>query len=257
VEIALRFWIEELVKEAKISYKPLRVYDQLDAMRRDLDDGQINFIVASSMGIVVHFRKEDLADGFSGYKSKPEDLLLVVRRDASIHSPVDLTGKRMALLESDELTDVYLPTLLMRAGLRADLSQLGAVTRLPNTAKQVYSLFFRNADAALIYRNSYETALSLNPQIGQRLQVLDAYTFKTRSPYTALFSSRLSPEQRELMTDAALRLSDSPRGRQVLDLYRADLFERTRVEDLAPYRQLLQDYRTLRVTTEMAKKSKK
>jgi phosphonate transport system substrate-binding protein len=242
VEISLRFWIEELAQGAKLTYLPVRMYDQLDDMQRDLGSGQINFVVASAMGVVRHFRAEDLADGFSGYKAKDDDMMLVVRRGAGIQSPADLGGKRMSLLQDDELTDVYLPTLLMRAGLRGDLSQLGAVTRLSNTAKQVYSLFFGKADAALVYRNTYETALALNPQIGQRLQVLDAHTFKTRSPYIALFSSRVSPAHRKLMTDWAMTIGDTPRGRQVLDIYHADVFERTRVQDLVPYRQLLKDY---------------
>lgn len=245
VEVSLKFWIEELVKGAKLTYKPLRVYDQLDAMQRDLDNGEINLIVATAMGMVQHFKAEDLADGFSGYKAKFDDLMLVVRSDAGIRTPADLVGKRMSLLEGDELTDVYLPTLMMRTGLRGDMSQLGSVTRHPSTSKQVYGLFFGKVDAALVYRNTYETALTLNPQIGQRLQVLDAYTFKTRSPYLSLFSSRLSPEHRQLMTDSALRLSDSPRGRQMLDLYHADVLERTRVQDLMPYRELLKDYGAL------------
>lgn len=246
VEISLRFWIEELAQAAKLTYKPVRMYDQLEDLRRDLANGQINFVVATSMGMVQHFRAEDLADGFSGYKAKLDDLMLVVRSDAGIRTPADLTGKRMSLLEADELTDVYLPTLLMRSGLRGDLNQLGSVTRLSNTAKQVYSLFFGKADAALVYRNTYETALALNPQIGQRLQVLDAYTFKTRSPYIALFSSRVSTEHRKLMTDWAMTVGDTPRGRQVLEIYHADVFEQTRVQDLVPYRHLLKEYGDLK-----------
>ena len=255
VELSLRFWIEELGRPANIAFKPVRMYANLADMKRDLADGHINFVVATSMGVAQHFNIDDLADAFSGYKSMTDDLLLLVRGDAGIRSPADLVGKRMALLEGDELTDVYLPTLMMKAGLRGDMSQFSQVTRETSTNKQVYKLFFDKADAALVYRNTYEIALALNPQIGQRLQSLDAFTFKTRSPYIALFSSAVSPEQRALMLEACLKLGDTARGRQVLQIYHADVFERTRVLDLVPYQDLLKTYRSLSAKTAVAKKS--
>jgi hypothetical protein len=255
VELSLRFWIEELGRPANIAFKPVRMYVNLADMKRDLADGHINFVVATSMGLAQHFNIDDLADAFSGYKAKNDDLLLLVRGDAGIRSPSDLVGKRISLLEGDELTDVYLPTLLMRAGLRGDMTQFAQVTREAATNQQVYKLFFDKADAALVYRNTYEIALALNPQIGQRLQSLDAFAFKTRSPYIALFSSNVSPAQRQLMLDACLKLGDSARGRQVLQIYHAEAFERTRVLDLLPYQDLLKAYRSLAAKTTVAKKS--
>lgn len=255
VELSLRFWIEELGRPAKIGFKPVRMYTNLADMKRDLADGHINFVVATSMGLAQHFNIEELADAFSGYKAKNDDLLLLVRPDAGIRSPADLVGKRISLLEGDELTDVYMPTLLMKAGLRGDLSQFGQLTREASTNQQVYKLFFDKADAALVYRNTYEIALALNPQIGQRLQSLDAFTFKTRSPYIALFSSTVSPAQRALMLEACLKLGDTARGRQVLQIYHAEVFERTRVLDLVPYQDLLTTYRRLVAKANVAKKS--
>ncbi|MDD2881368.1 MAG: PhnD/SsuA/transferrin family substrate-binding protein [Rhodoferax sp.] len=255
VEISMRFWIEELVKDVKLTSKPVQMYERLADMRRDLDSGKINFVVATAMGLAQSFRAEDLADGFSGYKAKPDDLMLLVRRDAGIHTPADLTGKRLSLLEGDELTNVYLPILLMQAGQRGDLSQLGSVTREATTPKQVHSLFFGNADAALVYRNTYEISLALNPQIGQRLEVLDRFTFKTRSPYISLFSSRVSPQHREQMTASSLSLSDSPRVRQMFQIYHSDVMERTRVQDLKPYYELLQTYNTLNAAAKPVKKA--
>jgi hypothetical protein len=255
VELSLRFWVEELGRPSNIAFKPVRMYANLPDMKRDLADGHINFVVATSMGLAQHFNIEDLADAFSGYKAKNDDLLLLVRGDAGIRSPADLVGKRIALLEGDELTDVYLPTLLMKAGLRGDLSQFSHVAREASTNQQVYKLFFDKVDAALVYRNTYEIALALNPQIGQRLQSLDAFAFKTRSPYIALFSTSVSPAQRQMMLEACLKLGDSVRGRQVLQIYHAEAFERTRVLDLVPYQELLKTYRSLAAKTIVAKKS--
>jgi hypothetical protein len=245
VEVSLRFWIEELARSMNLTYKPVQFYDDLDTLRRDLRSGKLNFVVATSMGVAQHFPLDELSDGFSGYKNTPDHLLLVVRRDAGIRGPADLAGKRIGLLDGDELSEVYLETLLLKAWGKPDWNRLGPITRELRSGKLAHRLFFNQVDAALMLRSGYESALALNPQIGQRMQVLEDFTFKTRSPHIGLFSSQVRPEHRELVTQAVLKLNDTARGRQVLQIYQADTMVRTQVRDLEPYRELLETHRAL------------
>jgi hypothetical protein len=245
VEVSLRFWTEELARSINLTYKPVQFYDDLDTLRRDMNSGKLNFMVATSMGIAQHFPLDELSDGFSGYKNTPDHLLLVVRRDAGIRSPADLAGKRIGLLDGDELSEVYLETLLMKAWGKPDWNRLGPISRELRSGKLAHRLFFNQVDAALMLRSGYESALALNPQIGQRMQVLEEFTFKTRSPHIGLFSSQVRPEHRELVTQAVMKLNDTARGRQVLQIYQADSMVRTLVRDLEPYRELLETHRTL------------
>lgn len=245
VEVSLRFWVEELARGLGLNYQPVQMYDDLPSLKHDLTSGKVNFLVTTAMGAVQHFAPEELADGFSGYKQDANHLLLVVRRDAGIGAPGDLAGKRLALTESDELSDLYLETLLLKAWGKADWKRLGPVTREQRSSKLAHRLFFGQADAALLYRNGYQAALALNPQLGQRLQVLDDFTFKMRSPHIGLFSAQVHPKDRETITQAALRLNETARGRQVLQIYQADNMVRTPLRDLAPFRELLETHRRL------------
>ena len=245
VEVSLRFWVEELARSIGVSYQPVQMYDDLPSLKRDMASGKLNFLVTTAMGAVQHFAPEELADGFSGYKADPDHLLLVVRREAAIRTPGDLAGKRVALMEGDELADLYLETLLLKAWGKPDWKRLGPITREQRSGKLAHRLFFGQADAALIYRNGYEAALALNPQLGQRLQVLDDYSFKMRSPHIGLFSAQVRPEHRETITQATLRLNETARGRQVLQIYQADNLVRTPLRDLTPFRELLETHRKL------------
>ncbi len=245
VEVSLRFWVEELARSMGLTYEPIQMYDDLASLRRDLVSGKLNFLVTTAIGAVKHFAPEELADGFSGYKQEANHLLLVVRRDTGISTPGDLAGKRIALTESDELSDLYLETLLLKAWGQADWKRLGPITREQRSSKLAHRLFFGQADAALLYRNGYQAALALNPQLGQRLQVLEAYSLKIRSPHIGLFSAQVRPEDREAITQAALRLNETARGRQVLQIYLADGMVRTQLRDLAPFRELLETHRKL------------
>lgn len=245
VEISLRFWVEELARSINLTYKPIQFYHDMAELKRDMDAGRINFLVATSMGVALHFAPEELGDGFSGYKQNPEHLLLVTRREAGIAGIADLAGKRIGLLEGDELSDIYLETLMLKAWGKADWARLGTVAREQRSSKLAHRLFFDQIDAAFIYRSGYEAAVALNPQVGQRLRVLEDYTFKTRSPHIGLFGARVTPEQRETIAKAALKLNDTARGKQVLQIYQADEMVRTRVSDIEPYYKLLATRRAL------------
>lgn len=255
VEVSLRFWLEELGRSVNIHLAPVQFYDDLALLKRDANAGQVNFMVGSGVGFAQHFADRDLADGLTGYKADHEDLLLVTRRDAGIRTVADLVDKRLALLEGDELTDVYLETLLMKAWGVLDWSRIGPITRERRSGKLVNRLFFNTADAAFIYRSGFETAAALNPQIGQRLEALDAFSFKTRSPYIGLFTSRTLAGDREDFIRGALTINDTARGRQVLQIYQAERMGRTAVEDLRPYRELLAVHAALK-TSGLKKKAK-
>jgi len=245
VEVSLRFWVEELARNLGLTYRPVQMYDDLAALKRDMDSGKVNFLVTTAIGAVKHFAPEELADGFAGYKSKPDHLLLVVRRDAGISTPGDLAGKRIALMEGDDLSDLYLETLLLKAWGKADWKRLGLLSREQRSGKLAHRLFFGQTDAALIYRNGYEAALALNPQLGQRLQVLNDFSFRIRSPHIGVFSAQVRAEHREAITQATLRLNQTARGRQVLQIYQADDLVRTTLQELAPFRELIETHRQL------------
>jgi ABC-type phosphate/phosphonate transport system substrate-binding protein len=182
------------------------------------------------------------------YKTVDDDLLLVVRRDAGIRSMKDMAGKRFAMLDGDELSKVYLETLLLGALGPTGPDQLGVITLEPRSSKLTHRLFFGQADVALVYRSGYEAALELNPQIGQRLQVLDAYTFKTRSPFIGLFGAHVDDAFREVLIQIILTVGDTPRGRQMLQLYQGNVMARASVSEIAPYKALLDKRRLLKLT---------
>jgi ABC-type phosphate/phosphonate transport system substrate-binding protein len=246
VEVSLRFWTDELAETLGVGYRPIEFFDDLDKLRQAMRAGRINFMVATAMEVAQWFDPAELADGFSGYKALPDHLMLVVRRDAGIRGPADLAGKRVAMLNGDELSQVYLETLLLKAWGKADVARLAPIETEERSSKLLHRLFFGQADAALVLRNAYETAVALNPQVGQRLQVLDEYTLKIRSPHIALFSAQVSPADREEYTRGVLKLNATARGRQVLQIYQADGMVRSTLSDLAPFQKLWADYRALK-----------
>lgn len=245
VELSLRFWAEEIGTSLGVKYKPIRMYDDMAELRRDMLAGDINFVVGSAMAVAQNFADAELADGFSGRKRQPDHLLLVVRRDAGIAAPAQLRGKRVVLLEHDELSEVYLQTLLGRAFGAIDTHGMVELSHEKRSANLVHRLFFKRADATLITRNAYDTAVELNPQVGQQLQVLEPHSFKGRAVAVGLFSAQVSPAYAQAVTQAAMTLQNTVRGRQVLGIFQSEAMSVSKVADLAPYRVLLADQKAL------------
>lgn len=247
VEISLRFWTDELSRELNLTYKPIQLYDNMDDLRLAVQSGKVNFIMATSMGVVSHFADSELRDGFTAKNSADNYLLLVVRKGAGITKPGDLVGKRVGLLDGDELSQVYLETLMLKAWGTAGWSRLALVDRQDQSRKLILQLFFNKTDAALVEHNAFLAALALNPQIGKRLEVLDDYTFKGTTPHIGLFSAMVSDADRVRIIQAAMGLNKTPRGRQVLEIYRAEDMIQTSVSALAPYRALWHEHKRLLV----------
>ena len=246
VEVSLKFWVDELAANVKLAFKPIRFYDSMAELKRDMKSGEINFLVGTSMAVAQNFASDELRSGFSGLKAAPDHLLFVVRRAANIHTLQDLQGKRVALLERDELSEVFLETLLMKAWGKPDVTRLAGIAHEKRSSNLVHRLFFNQADMALVNRNTFEAAVAMNPQVGQQVQVLDHYSFKGRSPHIGLFSARVTPQDAEAITRSAMTLDSTPRGRQVLDIYNAGGIVITSVRDLEPFQELLAQNRALK-----------
>lgn len=246
VELSLRFWVDDLARLVNVPFKPIRFYDSLADMRRDLKAGTINFIIGTSMGIARHFPADELQDGFSALKVIDSHLLMVVRRDSGVRQLPDLAGKRLVMLDDDELSEVYFETLLMRAWRKPDESRLSSVHREKRSSAIVHRLFFNQADVALVERSTFDTAIAMNPQVAQQVMVLEHLSFQSKTRHTAFFSSRVAPDHVDRITKSALTLGDTVRGRQVLDIYHADNMQVTHVKDLEPFRALLNQHQSLK-----------
>lgn len=169
----------------------------------------------------------------------------MVRRDAAIRGLADLAGKRLALVDGDELSQVYLQHLMLKTWGKLDEGRLASVSRDRRAVSTVHRLFFNQADAALVERNAFEAALALNGQIAQQLQVLEDLSFRGGPPHIGLFSSRMAPQHVTVFSKAVMGLGKTPRGRQIMDIYHSDTMVVSRVSDLDPYRRLLAQHRAL------------
>lgn len=242
VETSLKVWAEELMRTLAVPAEVL-FFPAMPALRRDLDAGRINFVIADGLDLLTYFAPGDLADGFGGISSNEDVLLLLTRKDALIKQPRDLIGKRVLLLSDNAISDLWLETYCLRHFQKPCAAAGLLVAKESRSRQQVLKLFFDRADAALVRGYAYELALELNPQIRQRTQVLERIPMYPGA--LGLFSSRVSQAFREYVIAKVPQLHDHPRGRQLLEVMQTEQVGRVPHSLLDPIRDLMREYESL------------
>ncbi len=251
VRTSLQLWAEEVGADYGFKARAI-IYQDMRELRRDILEDRIDLVIAPGMELAESFAPEELGDGFTGFRrGVREGLALIVAREARVERLADLRGKRLARLEQDRLSEVYLETLCIReAG--TPCAEWLSVSEEKRDVQSIHKVFFGKADAALVRLSALVTAVELNPQIATRIQSLREW--KTHSLSFGLLSPRASPALRERMTRAGLDATKTPRGRQILEIFKNDYMDRVNKSDLEPFWQLSNEYRALSRARQARKK---
>jgi len=141
------------------------------------------------------------------------------------------------------LATIWLDTLLLQKGLRRAAEFCGRATFVNKATKVALPVFFRQADACLMTRRSFETMAELNPQLGKQLRVLAASPEVVPSGF-AFRADYHSPFREQILVEMT-QLSESPAGQQILALTQADRIQERPLSCLDSALELLATHRRL------------
>jgi ABC-type phosphate/phosphonate transport system substrate-binding protein len=238
---ALELWAEELTRKFDVP-ATIHFYSDMAKLRHDFNQGEINFVIADAMSLVRHFGIDELAEGFTTHLHTDASLLLLAA-DGSAGN-INLSGKRIAVVEEDSISATYLETLCLRHYRRECSAVLATVTPVKNNHQSVTRLFLRQVDLALVNRHGLEIAKELNPQLGNAGKVIEELSFETQ--YFGFFSSKVTPAFRTKAVGTILKVEQEPRGRQLLDVFKTEHLAIATPSALKPFYMLEQQYRNLK-----------
>lgn len=248
VRAAFEVWSDELMRKFQVPSE-VRFYGDVESLRRDFDAGLVNLVIADAMTFVRHFRQDELADGFTTKLPTDASLLLLARPGTT--SADNPTGKRVARLVDDEVSETYLETLCLRRAARGCAGAGVTIIDVPNNHQAVSRLLFGQADLALVNRHGFETAIELNPQLRRAGETVAELRFDTQ--FFGFYSARVSPEFRRFSLRAIRDMHLDARGRQMLDVFKTERLAVAEPSVLQPFYELERDYRRLRAQAENKK----
>lgn len=245
VRVSLQLWAEEVGAPYGLKTHAF-IYERMAELHQDALNGKVDMVIAPGMELAETFTPEELTQGFTGYRNDTQEgLALVVAKRNRHKSFVDLRGKRLSRLEDDRLSDVFLETLCRKEAGNAcvDVFQ---ISRERRDILSIHKVFFGKSDAALVRLSALRAATELNPQIGAHLEAL--LVWKTNALSFGLMSSRVTSDFRELVLRSAQQASKTPRGKQILELFKTDYMGRADKQDLEPFWRLHREYQELVMT---------
>ena len=244
LEISVKLLAEEIGKDSGIA-TTVTVFTDIALMRKDFEQGKINFAVASSLQLANDFDDAVLADGFRLVISSglADSLLILTRKNEGLDNLKPLRGKKLALVEFDPVADLYIDYLARSTFHKGYQAAFKLIPREKKANQIILKLFFGQADVICVYRNAYLLATELNPQLESKLQIIAQLDGIPQG--AGLFHKNTPAEFRERVIAKALKLDTHIRGQQMLQLFKADKAVRSTVADLTGTKQLFSAYKKL------------
>jgi hypothetical protein len=104
-------------------------------------------------------------------------------------------------------------------------------------------LFFGNADAALVRGYAFELAAELNPQVRERVKIIERVALYPGA--FGLFSSRVSQKFRDYVIGRVPLMRNYPRGRQMMEVLQSEQIGPVSAAALEPIRALIREHDVL------------
>jgi hypothetical protein len=243
MKVSLGIWVTEIGKPLGLIVTTT-TYSDIAAMRQALDRAEMNFFSGPGMELAEVFTPEEIRSGYARRnKGVDEGIALLVSKTSGIKRFADLRDKRLSRLSNDRLSDIFLEVQCMKAAGMAcrDFLHMKEEKR---DIQSVYNVFFGRADAALVSLATLRTANELNPQVGQHLQVL--LDWKAKALMFGIMTQHTQDSYRTLVLNSVTEVMKTPRGRQILELFKTDYLEPVDADALKPYWALLKEYNDLR-----------
>jgi phosphonate transport system substrate-binding protein len=248
LKAAMRAWMQTLARERHLELNAdIRVFESLAETERALRLAEVDVISVPIDEFVVLEKLQPLAGFFASQaQGKATDrYVLLVRKDRPRKDLASLREASIVILDEPRslLAPLWLDTELLRRRLPAGSRHFGKLTHAVKPSLAIMALFFKQADAVLATQSGFDTACELNPQLGKELSILlsSPELVSTVSAYRAdATSASVTLYQRE-----SLKLGETPAGKLILTLFRAEAIVELKESDLRETRALLAEHARL------------
>jgi ABC-type phosphate/phosphonate transport system substrate-binding protein len=249
VKIAMKSWTEMVGKEEGIIFKSVvEFYDTLPAALRAFEIGQVDILTLNANEGIALLDSQPVDDGYVGvWNNRSVDpVLLLVHADGPIKGLRDLKNTSFLWDSGGGMGDLpwmWLDIQLLKEKLPVMNRFFLKVKEVEKVQPAVMAVFFKQAEACLVRETPFKTMCELNPQLGKQLRVLMASPPLSRG--LTFFRPDLKIRDFKRFKASVVRLHLSNRGRQVLNLFKADRLATFTPDLLGTARTILQEHQQL------------
>jgi len=245
-QAAAKLWSNLVIKK-KNGIAETRIYHGCSDMEQDLATGKVDLVVLLSneyLGLKNRALLEPLFISARGQELY-DNFILLVRKEAGIHSIKDLRGKTFIHQagNSSEIHRIWFETLMMKEGVRNQEHFFSSIKEVISPSQALMPVFFKRADACILSRQSFDVMAELNPQLRKDLTVIA----ESRPLATGVIAVRkdYNSRHREMLQEVLETLDQDVQGKQLLTLFRMSALVPFRQNYLQSMVEFLKEYNEL------------
>ena len=214
-------------------------YDDPLKLGEDFNTKKLDYIAADALTIVQNIPMTNLEDGVMSYKeSKVDSQTLLIVGLSNDGRSINEKFRSLVLSDGDACSELYLKTLLLQQSSTVKPNFI----RTKDPQQSLLKLFFEKGDIALVDRAAYNLAVELNPQMKTKLTVLKMIPL-TIGPVA--YMRKGNSELQKKVIGLGKKLNTTPRGKQLLQLFRASYMDDSYTKDLQSIYTLYAQYQNL------------
>jgi ABC-type phosphate/phosphonate transport system substrate-binding protein len=220
-----KIWAEMLVKRDKIFGKSETViFSNLPSLRKALSAKAVDILIMPPEEFLTIRNSDPIDPVFVADVGKYFyfQYILLVRTDSGIGTLGELRDRKLIIAsgQSGEIPSLWIDTLLMKEGLGEMNSFFAGVREVQKPSESVLPVFFRQADAAIANRSSYETMTELNPQLRRELKIMAVS--QDFSGTVISLRRDFYVKHKDIILKSLESLHNDPQGKQILTLFRTN-----------------------------------
>ncbi|NVN89658.1 MAG: PhnD/SsuA/transferrin family substrate-binding protein [Desulfuromonadales bacterium] len=223
--LAMELWSNELSRSMGFEYSPQTIiFNNSTEMLNGIRKGSVTII---ALPVLEYLKMRDTVQLVpftvaANHVGKSRQFVLITRRDSGIRTFADMRGKSLLYLPSAnyEVSHIWLDVLLMHEGKHDRNSFFRLATESPSASKAIMSVFFKQADGAIVNRGALDASASLNPQLVNQLSVVAES--KPLMGNVTCVPQGINEHLKRTIQHAALHLHEKATGRQIFTLFHID-----------------------------------
>jgi len=231
LKISMNIWLREISKKAGYNANMFFYEDPKEAVK-DLELGKIDYVSGFPLVFVKYFDLSYLSDAFSGGPSDISENLFVILVSKDINSWEEMENKRIGIQKNDEIMYMY-----TKLKLKKEDADIQAYNR---RSKVVLDLFFHKVDMAIVPMRNFKVAKELNPQIGQKLKILEITNINSTN--LSFYRKSLDESIKRDAYEEAKQIYASEKGQEMMLIFKSSQIIHTKISDLVPVKELYAEY---------------
>lgn len=235
-KLGLQLWVTELAGGEDIDVDVL-FYDDFETMIKDFKTKKIESVILSPY-IFVKYKsllEPIVLGGWTARVSKDRlhSYHLIGRKDANYEKNRAFST---VLQEKDLLSKMVLDKSLLESGKKSE-----EVKYTRSYSRAIMDVFFGKNDLCVVPEHSWKTISEMNPQVKKKLYIIKTSP-QIFMPMLSIFHKDMTPFLREAYAKVIKNFSDTPRGKQLLTLFKVQDVKKFDIKMLMPLENYYNDF---------------